>query len=78
VSTKPAAAHTTQLALYSTDEQVIANLRSYADDLEARANKLEGEPKEAPLSPQAMEATHEPDTAHAMAALQTEEPEKPD
>ena len=60
-----------RLAKMTLNVQTAANLRSYADDLEAEARKLEEQPKSAP---QAMEAPGEPDTTHAITALKTEEP----
>jgi hypothetical protein len=56
----------------TSDRQTAANLLSYAADLETQAAKLE------PLSSQAMEASGEPSSTQAMAALKTEVPEQPE
>jgi hypothetical protein len=78
------AAKARQFAKYAAgDDRLAANLESYAEQLESDAEMLEGAKEEGaretapPLSPQAMEATHEPDNAHSMAALKTEEPSEP-
>ena len=73
------AAKARQFAKYAAgDNKLVANLESYAQHLEDDARKLEGAKEVAPpLSTQAMEATHEPDNAHSMAALKTEDPKEP-
>ena len=72
------AAKARHFASYSPcDERLAANLESYAKQLEEEARKLEEMKETPPLTPQAMEATHEPPTTEAMAALKIEEPKEP-
>ena len=68
-----------QFAQYANgDERLVANLESYSKQLEDEALKLERVKEAEPLSPQAMEATHEPPTTESMAALKIEGPKEPE
>jgi hypothetical protein len=78
------AAKARQFAKYAAgDDRLVANLESYAQQLESDAEKLEGTKEEGaketapPLSPQAMEATHEPAANESMAALKADDQKEP-
>lgn len=59
--------------LFRADDPAVVSLLRYAEELEGEARELEEVKEPATLSPQAMEATHEPSSAEAVAAFKTED-----
>ena len=62
-----------------TDQQAVKNLKSYADDLEKEAHRLESELKIAQIAeqPQAQEPGNGPEAAAALTPQVQEDSEKP-